>query len=78
MTNESESNESFDTLREQGTHYVVDTQGHPVAALLTLQEYSHYPDLLEDEADSQDEELAKRLEQALAPSPGEVRQSFRD
>lgn len=78
MTNKSESNESFDTLREQGTHYVVDTEGRPVAVLLTLQEYSHYLDLLEDEADNQDEDLAKRLKQALAPSPGEVRESFRD
>jgi PHD/YefM family antitoxin component YafN of YafNO toxin-antitoxin module len=40
MSNEPESNESLDTLREQGTHYVVDTQGRPVAVLLTLQEYA--------------------------------------
>jgi len=28
--------------------------GHPVAVLLTLKEYEHYLDLLDDEADSQD------------------------
>jgi hypothetical protein len=78
MSNEPESNEPLDALREQGTHYVVDTQGRPIGVLLTLQEYAHYLDLLENEADSQDEELAKRLKQAQAPSPGEVRESFRD
>ena len=60
------------TLRERGARYVVGTEGHPVAVLLTLEEYDHYLDLLDDEADSQDEELAERLEQAAArPSDGE-------
>ena len=74
---EKSSDDLVHTLRERGTHYVVDTQGQPVAVLLTLPEYEHYLDLLEDEADSQDEELAERLEQAAAqPSDGE-RGSFR-
>ena len=74
---EKSSDDLVHTLRERGTHYVVDTQGQPVAVLLTLPEYEHYLDLLEDEADSQDEELAERLEQAAAqPRDGE-RESFR-
>jgi PHD/YefM family antitoxin component YafN of YafNO toxin-antitoxin module len=59
------------TLRERGAHYVVDTQGQPVAVLLTLEEYQHYLDMLDDEADSQDAELAARLEQAAEPTRGE-------
>jgi hypothetical protein len=45
------------TLREQGGRYVVDTQSRPVAVLLTLEEYEHYLDLLDDEEDSQDEDF---------------------
>jgi hypothetical protein len=56
--NENSPDELSHTLRERGAHYVVDTQGHPVAVLLTLEEYEHYLDLLDDEADSQDDELA--------------------
>jgi hypothetical protein len=45
---------------------------------LTLEEYERYLDLLDDEADSQDDELALRLEQAAAqPGDGE-RQSFHE
>jgi PHD/YefM family antitoxin component YafN of YafNO toxin-antitoxin module len=72
------SNDLIHTLRERGAHYVVDTQGQPVAVLLTLAEYEHYLDLLDDEADSRDEELATRLEQAAGQSPDAERHSFRD
>ena len=41
-------------------------------------EYDHYLDLLEDEADSQDVELAMRLERASAHPTGGERQAFRD
>ena len=40
---------------------VVGTQGRPVAVLLTLEEYERYLDLLDDEAGSQDADLAARL-----------------
>jgi PHD/YefM family antitoxin component YafN of YafNO toxin-antitoxin module len=53
-------------LREHGARYVVGTKGQPVAVLLTLEEYDHYLDLLDDEADSQDDKLAARLAQAVA------------
>jgi PHD/YefM family antitoxin component YafN of YafNO toxin-antitoxin module len=76
--NENSPDELSHTLRERGTHYVVDTQGHPVAVLLTLEEYEHYLDLLDDEADSQDDELAMRLEQAAAQPNGGERQSFHE
>ena len=67
------------TLRERGARYVIGTEGHPVAVLLTLKEYEHYLDLLDDEADSQDDELAARLAQAAAGLPNnEKRQSFGD
>ncbi len=60
------------TLRERDTRYVVGTQGQAIAVLLTLEEYEHYLDLLDDEADSQDSELAARLTQAAAqPTGGE-------
>ena len=65
-------------LRERGARYVIGTEGHPVAVLLTLKEYDHYLDLLDDEADSQDDELAARLAQAAAQPTREERQSFRD
>ena len=63
---ENPSDDLVHSLREAGAHYVVDTRGQPVAVLLTLDEYEHYLDLLDDEADSQDEELASRLEQVTA------------
>ena len=66
------------TLRERGARYVVGTEGHPVAVLLTLEEYDHYLDLLDDEADSQDTELAARLAQAAVWPTHEEHQSFRD
>ena len=66
------------TLRERGARYVVGTEGHPVAVLLTLEEYDHYLDLLDDEADSQDAELAVRLAQAAVRPTHEERQPFRD
>jgi hypothetical protein len=65
-------------LRESGARYVVDTQGQALAVLLTLEEYDHYLDLLDDEADSQDAELAARLDQASARGAGDERQVFRD
>ena len=42
------------------------------------EEYEHYLDLLDDETDSQDEELAARLTQAATPPQGGTRQAFRD
>jgi PHD/YefM family antitoxin component YafN of YafNO toxin-antitoxin module len=66
------------TLRERGARYVVDTQGQAIAVLLTLEEYEHYLDLLDDEADSQDAELAARLAQAADQPTGGERQAFRD
>jgi len=63
---ENPSDNLVHTLRELGARYVVGTEGHPVAVLLTLEEYDHYLDLLDDEADSQDNELAARLAQAAA------------
>ena len=65
------------TLRERGAHYVVDTQGQPIAVLLTLDEYNQYLDLLDDETDSQDEELAGRLEQAASQPTDDERVSIR-
>jgi PHD/YefM family antitoxin component YafN of YafNO toxin-antitoxin module len=64
--NDSTPDSMARALREQGGRYVVDAQNHPVAALLTLEEYEHYLDLLDDEADSQDKDLAARLTQAAA------------
>jgi len=66
------------TLRERGARYVVDTRGQTLAVLLTIEEYEHYLDLLDDEADSQDAELATRLTEAAARPRGGERQSFRD
>ena len=66
------------TLREQGARYVVGTKGEPVAVLLTLEEYTHYLDLLDDEADSEDNELAARLLQAADQPARKKRSSFRD
>jgi hypothetical protein len=39
-------------LHERDARCVVDTQGQPIAVLLTIEEYEHYLDLLDDEADS--------------------------
>jgi PHD/YefM family antitoxin component YafN of YafNO toxin-antitoxin module len=75
---ENLSEDLVHTLRERGARYVIGTEGHPVAVLLTLKEYDHYLDLLDDEADSQDDELAARLAQAAAQPTREERQSFRD
>lgn len=71
-------NELGRTLRESGARYVVDTQGQPVAVLLTIEEYDHYLDLLDDERDSQDPELAARLKQAASRPAVSERQAFRD
>ena len=76
--NEHSTDDLERTLRERGARYVVDTQGQPLAVLLTLEEYEHYLDLLDDEADSQDTELIARLEQAIAQPTGGERQAFRD
>lgn len=65
-------------LRERDVRYVVDTEGQPIAVLLTIEEYEHYLDLLEDEIDIQDDELAERLAQAAAQSTGDERQNFHD
>jgi PHD/YefM family antitoxin component YafN of YafNO toxin-antitoxin module len=65
-------------LREHGARYVVGATGQPVAVLLTLEEYDHYLDLLDDEADSQDPELATRLNQAAARTTDVERSSFHD
>ena len=66
------------TLRERDARYVVDTQGQAVAVLLTLEEYERFLDLLDDEADSQDKELAARLAQAADQPTGGDRLAFRD
>jgi len=72
------------TLHERGARYVVDTRGQTLAVLLTLEEYEHYLDLLDDadeyirEADSQDAELATRLAEAAARPRGGERRSLRD
>jgi hypothetical protein len=82
MAEESPAEKSPDypihPLRESGAHYVVDAQGQPVAVLLTLDEYDRYLDLLDDEADSQDGELASRLEQAATSPADNERTSFRE
>ncbi len=72
------SDDLIHTMREHGARYVVGAEGRPVAVLLTLEEYEHYLDLLDDEADSQDEELAARLLRAAAQPARGKRQSFRD
>ena len=65
-------------LSEQGGRYVVDSLNRPVAVLLTLEEYEHYLDLLDDEEDSQDKELQARLTLATAPQADAERLSLRD
>ncbi len=74
----SETDDLLQALREQRVQYVVGTQGEPVAVLLPIEEFTHYLDLLDDEADCQDEELSVRLRQAAAQPAGGERQSFRD
>jgi PHD/YefM family antitoxin component YafN of YafNO toxin-antitoxin module len=64
-------------LRERGARYVTSAEGQPTAVLLSLEEYEHYLDLLDDEADSQDAELATRLTEA-ASRPKEERLTFQD
>jgi hypothetical protein len=64
------------TLREQGGRYVVDAQSRPVAVLLTLEEYAHYLDLLDDQEDSQDKDLSGRLALAAVPQTGAARRSL--
>jgi hypothetical protein len=66
------------TVRETGAQYVVNADGQRIAVLLSIQEYEHYLDLLDDEADSQDAELAGRLAQASSQPVGGERQPFRD
>ena len=75
---EQSANDLVHILREHGARYVVGATGQPVAVLLTLEEYDHYLDLLDDEADSQDPELATRLNQAAAQTTDAERLSFRD
>ncbi|MDW8215331.1 MAG: hypothetical protein RMJ55_17395, partial [Roseiflexaceae bacterium] len=60
---ENPADDLVQTLRTRGAHYVIGAEGRPIAVLLTLEEYEHYLDLLDDEADSQDEEIASRLAQ---------------
>jgi PHD/YefM family antitoxin component YafN of YafNO toxin-antitoxin module len=66
------------TVRETGAQYIVNADGQRIAVLLSIQEYEHYLDLLDDEADSQDTELAARLAQASSRPTGGERQPFRD
>jgi len=75
---ENTSNDLAPTSRAYGARYVIGTKGCPVAVLLTLEEYDHYLDLLDDEADSQDAELAARLAQAAVRPTCKERQSLRD
>ena len=74
---EKPSDDLVHALRERGVHYVVGTGGRPVGVLLALDEYEHYLDLLDDEADSQDPELAMRLARAASTPAGEERLDFR-
>jgi PHD/YefM family antitoxin component YafN of YafNO toxin-antitoxin module len=66
------------TLREQGGRYVVDAESRPVAVLLTLEEYEHYLDLLDDEEDSHDEDLRDRLALAAVPRADVERPPLRE
>lgn len=74
---ERPSDDFASVLRKRGVHYVVGTGGQPVGVLLALDDYEHYLDLLDDEADSQDPELANRLAQAANAPAGEERLDFR-
>jgi hypothetical protein len=75
---EHKKNDLENILREQGIQYIVDSQGLPQAVLLSMNEYLHYLDLLDDEADDQDKALAERLSMASVQPTGGERQSFRD
>ena len=66
-----EPDELSRTLNERGTRYVVGMEGYPVAVILTLEEYNHYLGLLDNEAGSQNAELATRLIQAASQSARE-------
>ena len=77
MSKDPKDNSSH-TVREPGAQYVVDGDGQRVAVLLPIREYEHYLDLLDDEADSQDAELAARLAQASSQPIGGERQPLRD
>ncbi len=63
---------------ESAVQFVVTPDGQRIAALLPIEIYNHYLELLEDEADSQNAELATRLEQAAKQPVDTERQSFRD
>jgi len=65
-------------MRDTDVQYVVDTEGQCIAVLLPVEEYEHYLDLLQNEADSQDPELAERLAQAAAQSTTAERRPLRD
>jgi len=65
-------------LRERGVQYVVDAEQRLVAVLLPMEEYEHYLDMLEDEMDSEDEELAAKLAQAAERPEDEDRLTFRE
>ncbi len=51
-------------FRETSQRYVIDASGEPVAVLLSIDDYEHYLDLLDDEEDSADPEIKERLQQA--------------
>jgi len=57
---------------------VVDAEQRPVAVLLPLEEYEHYLDMLEDEMDSEDAELAAKLAQAAKQPEDGDRITFRE
>jgi PHD/YefM family antitoxin component YafN of YafNO toxin-antitoxin module len=76
MTNQPDALEK--ALRERSARYIVGTQGEPVAVLLSLDEYEHYLDLLDDEADSQDKELADRIALATGRTEDGERIEFRE
>ena len=75
---DNSSDDLVHEIREQGARYVVGAEGNPVAVLLTLKEYEHYLDLLDDEADSRDNELSGRLDRAAVRPVRKKRQSFRE
>ncbi len=64
-------------LREVGPRYIMDSQQRLVGFLLTPEEYEDYLEMLEDRADSQDADLARRLTQA-AVTPTAERPTLRD
>ena len=70
MDEKSAENQS-DKLRESSPRYVVDASGEPIAVLLSIDEYEHYLDLLDDEEDSADREIIARLQQAASQGENE-------